>query len=591
MIVDALMPRAATPAPDDDYWYTDYPSLGGDVEVSPTTALRVTTVLACVRVRAQSLAQLPVHLMGIQGQRRWKAIEHPLYSVLHDEPNTWQTSQEFKEMMEGHIVLRGNAYALIRPGDRGAVDQLIPLHPDRMQVFRLDAGEIDGGRIGYLYRDLQGTPYRLTQDEVFHLRSMSLNDCVGLSAIAEGRNTIELAQRGVQHSTRFYRNAARPSGVISLPESFRFQDEDHIKRMKKSWRDAHTGEDLFTVALLEGGAKWQQMGLSNEDAQHLETMRYNGTQICQLLDVPPHMVGLAIEHGHTYANVEQTDLAFLKHKMVPRTTSWEQAIRRDLIVQPEDSSGIRFYAKFGLDALLRADSLTRARFFEIMLRMRVYTRNEVRALEDLDPVEGGDEIDEPTAVAPTPPPAEGKQEGSEAATPLMYETAASVSAPGVSYPMILSESMQTLGDDGAASVTVNPPVVFSESIRPLSKSVNPRDKVFRAWVDDIAERIASYDIGRLGDRLDKGINDVGKFKTWVEWHWRGKGPEYVARTVSPLLALRRSRIDASGMARDICEEAISEILGNDPVEILKRWRANRAEVLGKLLWEDLSHDG
>ena len=168
MILEALMPRAATPGPTDDFWYTDYPVHAGGADVSPNGALQVTAVMACVRVLAETIAQLPLHLMATDGRMRRRAIDQPLYDVLHDQPNDWQTSFEFREMMQGHLALRGNAYAQIVPGPRGAVDQLIPLHPDRMQVFRLE-----NGRIGYLYRDQKGIPYRLTQDEVFHLRFMS----------------------------------------------------------------------------------------------------------------------------------------------------------------------------------------------------------------------------------------------------------------------------------------------------------------------------------------------------------------------------------------------------------------------------------
>jgi HK97 family phage portal protein len=274
-----------------------------------------------------------------------------------------------------------------------------------MQVFRLLSDQEDlpeAGRIGYLYQDRAGKQYRLTQDEVFHLRFMSLDDCVGMSVITAGKYSVELAQKGDQHGIRFYRNAARPSGVIKMGENFKAKDQDHLRRLQTSWREAHSGDDLFSVAILEGGAEWQQLGLSNEDAQWLEGRRFQINDIARLFRVPPHLIGSAIEHGHTYANVEQSSLAFVTHTMLPWISRWEQAILRDLIVQPETGTGERLYPKFNVDGLLRADATTRAKFYETMLKNRVMKRNEVRELEDMNPVEGGDEFDEPTAPAAPP---------------------------------------------------------------------------------------------------------------------------------------------------------------------------------------------
>ncbi len=538
-LLDALMPRAATPGPTDDFYYTDYPVRAGEADVSPNGALQVTAVLACVRVRAETMAQLPLHLMATDGRMRRRAIEQPLYDVLHDQPNDWQTSFEFREMMEGHLTLRGNAYAQIVSGPRGAVDQLLPLHPDRMQVFRLE-----NGRIGYLYRDRKGKEYRLTQDEVFHLRFMSLDDVVGISVIAACRNAVELAQKLDQHGIKFYRNAARPSGVIKMPDDFFFEDEDHAKRLRKSWRDAHTGEDLFTVAILERGAEWQQIGLSNEDAQWLQSKHRSVNEIAMMMRVPPHMIGSAIEHGLTYANVEHSDMAFMKHTVLPSAKRWEGAIGRDLIVQPRNPLE-RFYAKFGMEGLLRADSKTRANFYQIMLRNRVYTRNEVRELEDMNPVKGGDEFETPTPPALPPP---GNQDGDKPA-----------------------------GGDGA-------------SLADALALPAPGAAVHRSWIADAAERIARVEIEALESRADKAATDREKFNAWVRQHWGEKQRDYIARTLSPIQAASKSPIDSAALAASVCDTAVAQLTTGYPVEVLAQWKTGRADEITKLLTGELNDE-
>jgi HK97 family phage portal protein len=571
MIVDALLPRAELPAPSDDFWFGPYPSLDGSI-VTPDTAMQVTAVLACVRVLAETIAQLPLHLMETDGQMRQQAISEPLYDVLHDRSNDWQTDFEFREMMQGHLALRGNAYSQIRPGPRGAVDQLIPLHPDRMQVFRLE-----NNRIGYLYRDLQGKPYRLTQDEVFHLRFMSLNDCVGMSVIAAGRVAVELAQKGDDHGIKFYRNAARPSGVIKFPEGTNLTKDQH-NLLKKSWREAHTGEDLFTVAILEAGADWEQMGLSNEDAQWLESRRFQTVEIARLFRVPPHMIGSAIEHGHTYANVEQSDIAFLKHTMMPWVTRWEKAINRDLVVQPAD--GRRLYSKFNVEGLLRADSTTRATFYGTMLDKGVYSVNEVREMEDRNPIEGGDEYN----TAPSPSPVKQLPE----AIPF-GENTFTVGGDGASLPDVrvaIVEQREAELRDRESGLQEREAATAQLDVESARRERN----LHRAWIADAAERIANHEIDRLDKRAEKAAGDRRKFNTWVQRYWGTTVREYAERTLAPILAACASPIASAPLADDLCERAITELTAGDPVEVLKRWKAERAAELTKLLRGDLDHD-
>ncbi len=392
MILDGILRtvrRAARPGPADDFWYQKV--LGFGTNVTPDSAMQTTAVWACVAVRARLVAMLPLRVMEeTPDGRRRKATEHPWHRALYRQPNAWQTSYEFREMMEGHVALRGNAYAAKVRGDAGMT--LVPLNPDRMKVVSLT-----GGRLGYMFQRASGEQVPLTQDEVLHLRGLTLDGVVGLNPIEYNRRAIELSQQGEHHGLSFFQNAGKPGGVLKLPAGHHLKDEDEFNDLKNQWRDAQTADNLYKVAILEDGMEWQQIGLNNQDSQWLESRRFQVPEICRIFHVPPHTIFSAIEHGHTYANIEQTDLALVKHTGLPRYVSWEQAIQRDLLDDP-------YYAKFTLEALLRADSKTRSEFYKVMVDLGVFSVNEVRELEDRDPIDGGDEY-RTAAAAPAIAPA------------------------------------------------------------------------------------------------------------------------------------------------------------------------------------------
>lgn len=562
MIVDTLFPMAVSPAPDDDIWYQDlsWNPLMADSNITPDTALQTTAVLACVRVLAETLAQLPLHLMRVEGRLRLQAVEHPLYGILHDEPNHWQTSFEWREMMDGHLVSGGNAYSLIKPGRRGAVDELIPLHPgpERMRVFRLD-----NGRLGYLYRNEKGAEFRLTQDEVFHLRGLSTDGILGLSPITLARHAVELAQASEDHGVKFYKNMAKPGGVLTLPEG-KTLDSNRHQLLKKSWRDAHSKQDLFSVAILEDGMQWKQVGISNEDSQWLQSRKYQVVEICRAFRVPPHMVASAIEHSHTYSNIEHSDLAFVKYSILPWVTRWEQAISRDLIVDQA-----QYYAKFALEGLLRGDSRARAAYFQAMFGMGVYTINEIRELDDRNPIPGGDQHFVPGNLVP-------------------LERAGSAYGPS--------------GDGAEASSKVQvmrrkkPPVPddLRETVAALqscsSHSIQS-PAVFQAWIVEVARREADSDIAALEKRANKAIENRAEFDGWVREFWGGPQRNRMEIRLKPLAAAATHSEDfLQTLVAEICEETIGKLTTGDPPAILDKWKSQRADELQAILTEGLKHD-
>lgn len=524
MICELFLANSGTPPPDDDYWYRPY---GHSDLITPETALQIATVFACVRVKAESIAQLPAHLMRDDGRNRVRAKEDPLYEVLHSRPNSRQTSYEFREMMQGHLELRGNAYALIAMR-RGTLE-LVPLHPDRVEVFSLGAAvdSPDLPRLGYLYRDSKGRPYRITQDEMLHLRGISFDGVLGVSPITLGRRALELAEQSEKHGIKWWKNSAKPGGVLTVPDGETL-DEDAYKRMKKTWTEAHSGQDLYSVAILECGVTWQAMGISNEDSQWLDSRRFQIPEICRLFRVPPHMVYSAIEHGHTYANIEQTDLDFVKHSLLPTVIRWEQAVKRDLITDPMQ------YLKFSLEGLLRADTATRQAFYVAMLEHGVFVINDVLELEERNPVEGGDVRLVSSKLVPL------DQVG-------MAQATASMPSP----------------DDGGASAAV-----------------------IRSWVSDAVDRIVSAETRELEKQLAK--SDRRSLDDWSSWYGSKHRP-YVARTLAPILAAGHSRIDGYALAEEMATEALRDLEATEPEKVLNEWRSTRAARLIDRLYEDLGN--
>lgn len=527
MICEAFFAAVpAPPGPDDDYWYTPF---SASLDITPDTALQETTVMACVRVAAETMAQLPKHLLRDDGRLRTRAVDDPLYEVLHSAPNSRHTSFEFFEAMQAHVELRGNAYALIAM--RAGRLELIPLHPDRMHVFVIGGAATDSPelpRLGYLYQDMKGRQYRLTQDEVMHVRGLCLDGIMGLSTIMSCRRAIELSQQAEIHGLKWWKNAAKPGGVMTMPLGETLDDDAHA-RMKRSWRAAHSGEDLYTVAILEAGVDWKPMGISNEDSEWLESRRFQIPEICRVMRIPPHKVYSAIEHGHTYANVEQTDLDFLKDSMLPRIIRWEQAIKRDLISDPQ------VFPKFSVEGLLRADTATRQGFYTAMVSIGVLSINDVLELEDRNPVEGGDK-------------------------------------------RFIMSTLVPLEQAGMQQQQQPKP----------QQSEPPSEGTLKKWAADAIDRIVSAEIREVEKQMGRTATDRRTLMEWAIWY-KSKHHSYVTRTLAPILAAGHSRIDASSMATELAEQALDDLKSGEPETVLNLWRSGRATKLTDRLCEDLGN--
>lgn len=366
------------PAPWDDYWYqpVGQPSSSG-MRVTPETAKQNITVIACVSVRAKIIAMLPTKILtDLPGGGHKTVPEHPLYRTLYSRPNEIQTAYDFKYMMNAHVDLRGNAYALKVPA-RGGM-QLQPLHPDRVKVEILR----NTGRLIYVYSNpLTDETERYTQEEIFHLRDWSDTAAVGQSRIAMGRDGVGLALARQDYQARFLKNDAR-SPLVMTGLNFKTKQDEEL--YIKSLQEGNTAKNRGRAMILPPGADIKSIGVTPVDSQMLEGAKYSDVQICSLFGVLPHLVGVDAGKAATFASTEQFNIMNAQFCVHPMTVMWEQAIQRDLL----DSD--KFYAKFSMAALLRGDNATRFAGYAVAIQNSWMCPDDVRELEDLNPIPNGE---------------------------------------------------------------------------------------------------------------------------------------------------------------------------------------------------------
>jgi HK97 family phage portal protein len=367
-----------TPAPWDDYWYTPLGLASSTgMRITPETAKRVAAVLACVGIIARNLGMLPCKIYTDMPDGGKKLVDHhPVYDVLYSRPNDHQTAFEFKQMMQAHVELRGNAYAEILPGPRGAVDQLIPMHPDRVMVEVMKPS----GRLRYVYNDpLTNSTRRLMEGEVFHLRNFSDNGYTGQSTVEMACDVFGVALAAQDYQARFFANDARPGGIVT---GTNFKNDADADKFTEKFEKKFTGKNRHKVWMLPAGLDYKEIGVKPSDAQLLDAQKLSRIQICSLFPVPPHLIG-ETEKTATYASVEQFNIMFSTQCILPRLVMWEQAIQRDLIQNP------RYFAKFSLAALLRGDTASRYAAFKIAIENGWLSPDEARAMDDMNPIPGG----------------------------------------------------------------------------------------------------------------------------------------------------------------------------------------------------------
>ncbi|WP_186056821.1 phage portal protein [Burkholderia gladioli] len=361
------------------FWFSPIPFRGGSHTVTADAALRLTAVYACIRVIAESVMMLPFHLYTEEDDgTRVQDRKHWLYQLLARRPNDFQNPAEFRECMTAMLALRGNSMARMFSNGKGEITDLIPMTVDNTTIERLS-----DTNWRYIYRHFDGTESILGRGEVFHLRMFSLDGIVGMGPIQANREAVATGLSAQDYALKFFRNDATPSGGW-IEMAGRFKDEEDKKKFRESWQESQTGRNRHKTAVLEGGMKYHSVGLTNRDAQFIESRKYSRSEIASMFRVPPHMIG-DLDRA-TFSNIEQLSLDFVMYSLMPWLVRWEEGIRFQLLPDGDEHN-----VEFPVKSLLRGDAGARTAYYQGGIVSGWMTRNEARRMEGLDPLEGLDE--------------------------------------------------------------------------------------------------------------------------------------------------------------------------------------------------------
>ena len=355
--------------------------------VTERSAMQMTAVYSCVRILSEAVAGLPLHLYKYTySGGKAMAHDHPLYRLLHDEPNPEMSSFVFRETLMTHLLLWGNAYAQIIRNGKNEIVALYPLMPNKMSVDR-----DEDGRLYYTYyrgsdEAIKNKEFAVTlqPSDVLHIPGLGFDGLVGYSPIAMAKNAIGMAIACEEYGAKFFANGAAPGGVLEHPGTIK-----DPQRVRDSWQSTFGGSgNANKIAVLEEGMKYTPIGISPEQAQFLETRKFQINEIARIFRVPPHMVG-DLEKS-SFSNIEQQSLEFVKYTLDPWVIRWEQSIQRSLLSPDEKAA---YFVKFNLEGLLRGDYQSRMNGYAIGRQNGWMSANDIRELENLDRIpaeDGGD---------------------------------------------------------------------------------------------------------------------------------------------------------------------------------------------------------
>lgn len=355
--------------------------------VNERTAMQTTAVYACVRILAEAVASLPLHVYEYQDDGGKKLVhDHPLYYLLHDEPNPEMTSFVFRETLMSHLLIWGNAYAQIIRDGAGRALGLYPLLPDKMEVQRDDKGNIY-----YVYsRNSDENPtfkeygnIKLKAEDVLHIPGLGFDGLIGYSPIAMAKNAVGMTLACEEYGASFFANGANPGGVLEHPGVLK-----DPSKVRESWNSVYRGvSNAHKIAVLEEGMKYQQIGIPPEEAQFLETRKFQINEIARLYRIPPHMVGDLDKSS--FSNIEQQSLEFVKYTLDPWVIRWEQSLQRSLLLPGEKG---KYFIKLNVDGLLRGDYQSRMNGYAVGRQNGWFSANDIREMENMNPIpdeEGG----------------------------------------------------------------------------------------------------------------------------------------------------------------------------------------------------------
>lgn len=513
-----------------DFWYKDISvDLLAQVglEITPENALTVPAVWICNQIIAETIGSLPLltyQTLANKGKER--AQDHPLYKILHSSPNPIQTAQEWRESMQSHVNLYGNAYSPIKRDFYGEVLSLgIPLHPTRMDVKFVD------GQLIYTHKSESGAVTTFSQDEILHVRGLSVDGIMGISPIQKGANSIKIAMAAELFGLNFFRKGIRPLGVVKYPSKL---DQPTQANLKESIRKQADEGLLY----LDAGADFQQFSQNMEEAQYTQARVFQLQECCRWFRIPPSKV---MDYTKaSYSSFEQSALDFVTDTILPRVKRWEQRLALSLFSDTE------YFAEFLLEGLLRGDSITRANYYASLIEHRMLSPNEGRILENRSPVDGGDKMyrgnnmipdDEEDREAakqlpPPPPPPDDEDEEEEEDT---TDEATDTNTDDTSKDEEKSQELQ---------VVMQAKEEKAEALRKIKEYSATMQNV----IVDAAKRISKAELREI----EKLGGDGDKLEQFYQRHC-----EYIRKTLQPFginidpLTLTTKRIDPEWLEDEI----------------------------------------
>ena len=455
------------------------PSMTG-VNVSESSALKASAVYACVSLLAQTVASLPFPLYQRLPRGKERAINHYLYELLHDTPNPEMDSFHLRETMQGHLATWGNAYADIEWNERsGKINALWPLRPDKMRVVR------ENGKIFYIYTPPDGVDQKLPAFRIWHIPGFGFNGLVGYSPIRLAREAIGLSLGTEEFGARYFGQGAHMGMVVQHPKALSKQGHENLE---KSLNAQYAGlGKAQRLMVLEEGMTWQKIGIPPEDAQFLETRKFQLEEIARFYHIPPHMVG-DLDRA-TFSNIEQQSIEFVTICIRPWLVRWEQSVHLQLMGPVERK---QYFAEFLIDGLLRGDSDARGKFYNQMFMIGALSPNDIREKENMNPIDGGDKTFVPLNMVPMDQAEQVIEEKSQRSLP------------------------EFRGKKQGAILRAR----TAKSFEPVFKDFAQR--IAKRETDNVRRSAKKY----LGERSD------ADFKQWITDFYRDF-PEYIKRQVEP----------------------------------------------------------
>lgn len=548
---DLFERRSALPLNDNRPWFESniMQRSHSGVRVTPESSLKYAAVLACVRVLAESVASLPLMVYERQAEdTRRKANNFYLYRLLHDKPNPELTSFEWREILMAHLLLWGNAYCEIEYNGRGQPTGLWPLMPNAMlEIKRRD------GMLEYKYQLPNGSGKTFAAWQLLHIRGLGLDGLAGMSPIGMARQAVGLGLAAEEFGSKFFGNGANMSGVLSHPG---VMGDEAFDRLKEQWDSLYSGlNNAQRTAILEEGMQYERIGIPPEDAQFLETRKFQTSEIARIYRVPPHMIG-DLERA-TFSNIEHQSLEFVMHSLRPWLVRWEQAISERLMTKRERS---RYYPEFLITGLLRGDSAARSAYYTSMFNIGAMSQNDIRRAENLNPVPSGDEYYVPLNMIP---------------------------ASQAGLPAISSEP-------GDRSLPTVKPAPTLETRQQRSATARHRlQRIHLSIFEDVAGRILRREANDVSNAAARFLNKrtVPEFTEWLDEFYAGHA-EFSAAQWRPVLAAYASLVagEAGAEVNYVLDDTRLDAFIQSYAEMLGVRQSQRSRARIDSILEDFGED-